>query len=297
VIMSFVMLLMIFMMLPRAQVSANRINEVLDSDIAVQEGTETASKETGTVEFKDVSFRYPDASEDCLKHISFTAKKGETVAFIGATGSGKSTLGALAARLYDATSGKVVVDGKDVSTYSFETLYNKVGYIPQKATLFADTVEGNVSFGKSAQKVTTEDVERALDIAQASDFVHAMDDGLQSPISQSGSNVSGGQKQRLAIARTIARKPEILIFDDSFSALDYKTDRILRQRIKTDLKGTTCLIVAQRIGTIRHADRIVVLDNGAVAGIGTHEELMKNCEVYKQIALSQLSADELAVNA
>jgi len=297
VIMSFVMLLMIFMMLPRAQVSANRINEVLDCDIAVQEGTETASKETGTVEFKDVSFRYPDASEDCLKHISFTAKKGETVAFIGATGSGKSTLGALAARLYDATSGKVVVDGKDVSTYSFETLYNKVGYIPQKATLFADTVEGNVSFGKSAQKVTTEDVERALDIAQASDFVHAMDDGLQSPISQSGSNVSGGQKQRLAIARTIARKPEILIFDDSFSALDYKTDRILRQRIKTDLKGTTCLIVAQRIGTIRHADRIVVLDNGAVAGIGTHEELMKNCEVYKQIALSQLSADELAVNA
>ncbi len=297
VIMSFVMLLMIFMMLPRAQVSANRINEVIDCDIAVQEGQETKASETGTVEFKDVSFRYPDASEDCLKHISFQAKKGETVAFIGATGSGKSTLAGLVARLYDATSGKVLVDGKEVSGYSFETLYNKIGYIPQKATLFADTVEGNISFGKSAQKVTTDDVERALDIAQASDFVHAMDDGLQSHISQSGSNVSGGQKQRLAIARTIARKPEILIFDDSFSALDYKTDRILRQRIKTDLKGTTCLIVAQRIGTIRHADRIVVLDNGAVAGIGTHEELMKNCEVYKQIALSQLSADELAANA
>ncbi|MCC8105031.1 MAG: ABC transporter ATP-binding protein/permease [Clostridiales bacterium] len=297
VIMSFVMLLMIFMMLPRAQVSANRINEVIDCDIAVQEGQETKASETGTVEFKDVSFRYPDASEDCLKHISFQAKKGETVAFIGATGSGKSTLAGLVARLYDATSGKVLVDGKEVSGYSFETLYNKIGYIPQKATLFADTVEGNISFGKSAQKVTTDDVERALDIAQASDFVHAMDDGLQSHISQSGSNVSGGQKQRLAIARTIARKPEILIFDDSFSALDYKTDRILRQRIKTDLKGTTCLIVAQRIGTIRHADRIVVLDNGAVAGIGTHEELMKNCEVYQQIALSQLSADELAANA
>ncbi|MCD7762337.1 MAG: ABC transporter ATP-binding protein/permease [Lachnospiraceae bacterium] len=297
VIMSFVMLLMIFMMLPRAQVSANRINEVIDCDIAVQEGTETKATESGTVEFKDVSFRYPDASEDCLKHVSFQAKKGETVAFIGATGSGKSTLAGLVARLYDATSGKVLVDGKEVSGYSFETLYNKIGYIPQKATLFADTVEGNISFGKSAQKVTTDDVERALDIAQASDFVHAMDDGLQSHISQSGSNVSGGQKQRLAIARTIARKPEILIFDDSFSALDYKTDRVLRQRIKTDLKGTTCLIVAQRIGTIRHADRIVVLDNGAVAGIGTHEELMKNCEVYKQIALSQLSADELAANA
>jgi len=297
VIMSFVMLLMIFMMLPRAQVSANRINEVIDCDIAVQEGQETKTSETGTVEFKDVSFRYPDASEDCLKHISFQAKKGETVAFIGATGSGKSTLAGLVARLYDATSGKVLVDGKEVSGYSFETLYNKIGYIPQKATLFADTVEGNISFGKSAQKVTTDDVEKALDIAQASDFVHAMDDGLQSHISQSGSNVSGGQKQRLAIARTIARKPEILIFDDSFSALDYKTDRVLRQRIKTDLKGTTCLIVAQRIGTIRHADRIVVLDNGTVAGIGTHEDLMKNCEVYKQIALSQLSADELAANA
>ncbi|MCD8023387.1 MAG: ABC transporter ATP-binding protein/permease [Lachnospiraceae bacterium] len=297
VIMSFMMLLMIFMMLPRAQVSAKRITEVIDCDIAVQEGTETTAKETGTVEFKDVSFRYPDASEDCLKHISFTAKKGETVAFIGATGSGKSTLAGLVARLYDATSGKVLVDGKDVSDYSFETLYNKVGYIPQKATLFANTVEGNISFGKSAQKVTTDGVEKALDIAQASDFVHSMEGGLQSPIAQGGSNVSGGQKQRLAIARTIARKPEILIFDDSFSALDYKTDQTLRQRIRTDLKGTTCLIVAQRIGTIRHADRIVVLDNGAVAGIGTHEELMKNCEVYKQIALSQLSADELAANA
>ncbi len=296
VIMSFVMLLMIFMMLPRAQVSANRINEVLDSDIAVREGTETGSEKTGCIEFKDVSFRYPDASEDCLKHISFSAKKGETVAFIGATGSGKSTLAGLAARLYDVTSGTVLLDGKDVSTYSFETLYSKIGYIPQKTTLFADTVKGNVKFGKGKQKATDADVEKALDIAQA-DFVKTMDNGEESWIAQGGSNVSGGQKQRLAIARAVARKPEILIFDDSFSALDYKTDQTLRKRIKKDLKGTTCLIVAQRIGTIRNADRIVVLDNGEVAGIGTHEELMKNCPVYQQIALSQLSADELAANA
>ncbi|MCD7946463.1 MAG: ABC transporter ATP-binding protein/permease [Clostridiales bacterium] len=297
VIMAFVMLLMIFMMLPRAQVSANRINEVIDCDIAVQEGTETTSDETGSVEFRDVSFRYPDASEDCLKHISFSAKKGETVAFIGATGSGKSTLAGLVARLYDVTDGTILVDGKDVSSYSFETLYDKIGYIPQKATLFANTVEGNVTFGKSGHTQTDADVDNALDIAQATEFVQEMDGGKDGWIAQSGSNVSGGQKQRLSIARAIARKPEILIFDDSFSALDYKTDRILRQRIKTDLKGTTCLIVAQRIGTIRNADKIVVLDDGAVAGIGTHEELMQNCSVYQQIALSQLSAEELAANA
>ncbi len=297
VIMSFVMLLMIFMMLPRAQVSANRINEVIDCDIAVQEGTETTSEETGSIEFRDVSFRYPDASEDCLKHISFSARKGETVAFIGATGSGKSTLAYLAARLYDVTDGTVLLDGKDVSSYSFETLYDKVGYIPQKATLFANTVKGNVTFGKSGQTMTDADVDNALDIAQATEFVQSMDGGKDGWIAQSGSNVSGGQKQRLSIARAIARKPEILIFDDSFSALDYKTDHVLRQRIKTDLKGTTCLIVAQRIGTIRNADKIVVLDNGAVAGIGTHDELMKTCSVYQQIALSQLSVEELAVNA
>ncbi|MCD8007314.1 MAG: ABC transporter ATP-binding protein/permease [Oscillospiraceae bacterium] len=296
VIMSFVMLLMIFMLLPRAQVSATRINEVLDSDIAVKEGTETNSAETGTIEFKDVSFRYPDASEDCLKHITFSAKKGETVAVIGATGSGKSTLGGLAARLYDATSGTVLLDGKEISKYDFETLYKKVGYIPQKATLFSDTVEGNLKFGSTRSNITYEEMENAMDIAQASDFVHAMDDDVNSRIAAGGSNVSGGQKQRLSIARAIAGKPEILIFDDSFSALDYKTDRALRQRIKTDLKDTTCLIVAQRIGTIRHADKIVVLDDGEVAGIGTHDELMKNCPVYQQIALSQLSEDELAVN-
>ncbi|MCD7712747.1 MAG: ABC transporter ATP-binding protein/permease [Firmicutes bacterium] len=296
VIMSFVMLLMIFMLLPRAQVSASRINEVLDSDIAVKEGSETTSEESGTVEFKDVSFRYPDASEDCLKHINFSAKKGETVAFIGATGSGKSTLAGLAARLYDATSGTVLLDGKEISKYDFETLYKKIGYIPQKATLFADTVEGNLKFGSTRSNITDDEMETAMDIAQASSFVHAMDDDVESRISQGGTNVSGGQKQRLSIARAIAGKPEILIFDDSFSALDYKTDRELRQRIKTDLSGTTCLIVAQRIGTIRHADKIVVLDDGEVAGIGTHDELMKNCSVYQQIALSQLSEDELAVN-
>ncbi|MCD8050496.1 MAG: ABC transporter ATP-binding protein/permease [Clostridiales bacterium] len=297
VIMSFVMLLMIFMMLPRAQVSANRINEVIDCDIAVREGTETTAEETGSIEFRDVSFRYPDASEDCLKHISFSAKKGETVAFIGATGSGKSTLAGLVARLYDVTDGTVLLDGKDVSSYSFETLYDKIGYIPQKATLFANTVEGNVTFGKSGHPLTDADVDDALDIAQATEFVQTMDGGKNGWIAQSGSNVSGGQKQRLSIARAIARKPEILIFDDSFSALDYKTDRILRQRIKTDLQGTTCLIVAQRIGTIRNADKIVVLDNGTVAGIGTHEELMETCSAYQQIALSQLSEEELAANA
>lgn len=297
VIMAFVMLLMIFMMLPRAQVSANRINEVIDSDISVTEGKETASGETGNIEFRDVSFRYPEASEDCLKHISFSAKKGETVAFIGATGSGKSTLASLTARLYDATEGAVLLDGKSVSEYSFETLYSKIGYITQRATLFANSVKGNVAFGKSGKEITDEDVKNALDIAQATEFVQTMEEGINSSVSQSGSNLSGGQKQRLSIARAIARKPEILIFDDSFSALDYKTDRILRQRIKTDLQGTTCLIIAQRIGTIRNADKIVVLDNGEVAGIGTHEELMKNCSVYQQIALSQLSAEELAANA
>ncbi|MCD8218817.1 MAG: ABC transporter ATP-binding protein/permease [Ruminococcus sp.] len=297
VIMSFVMLLMIFMLLPRAQVSAKRINEVIDSDITVKEGTETDYNETGSIVFQDVSFRYPDAAEDCLKHISFSAKKGETVAFIGATGSGKSTISALAARLYDTTEGTVLLDGKDITSYNFETLYSKIGYMPQKATLFANTVKGNVTFGKYGQSMTDEDVDKALDIAQATEFVQAMENGKESWIAQSGSNISGGQKQRLSIARAVARKPEILIFDDSFSALDYKTDSVLRQRIQKDLKGTTCLIVAQRIGTIRNADKIIVLDDGVIAGIGTHDDLMKNCSVYQQIALSQLSADELAGNA
>ncbi len=297
VIMSFLLLLMIFMMLPRASVAANRINEVIDADISLWEGTESEADEVGTVEFRDVSFRYPDAAADTLTHISFTANKGETVAVIGATGAGKTTLVNLAARLYDATDGEVLIDGKEISKYNFDTLYKKVGYVTQEAILFADSVEGNLSFGNSGRPIEEADVEKALDIAQASDFVHAMDEGINSQISQSATNISGGQKQRLSIARAIARNPEILIFDDSFSALDYKTDSTLRKRLAEDLTDTTCLIVAQRIGTIRNADRIIVLDDGAIAGIGTHEELMENCSVYKEIALSQLSESELSAKA
>lgn len=295
VVMSFVLLVAIFMILPRAQVSAKRINEVLDEEITVKEGTVSGTEnEKGTVEFRNVSFRYPDASEDCLKNISFTVDPGETIAFIGATGSGKSTLIGLAARLYDATEGTVLIDGRDIRDYTFEELYSKLGYVPQKAVLFSDTIENNVAFGSTKHKIERDDVEYAIKIAQASDFVSKTEDGLNSNIVQGGANVSGGQKQRLAIARAIARIPEILIFDDSFSALDYKTDRALRERIQNDLKGTTCMIVAQRIGTIRHANKIVVLDNGESVGIGTHEELMRNCPVYQEIALSQFSQSELA---
>lgn len=295
VVMSFVLLVAIFMILPRAQVSAKRINEVLDEEIAVKEGTVSNTEDgKGTIEFRNVSFRYPDASEDCLKNISFKVNPGETIAFIGATGSGKSTLVGLTARLYDATEGTVFVDGRDVRDYTFEELYSKLGYVPQKAILFSDTIENNVAFGSTRHTIERADVEYAIKIAQASDFVSKTENGLDSNIAQGGANVSGGQKQRLAIARAIARMPEILIFDDSFSALDYKTDRALRERIQNDLKGTTCMIVAQRIGTIRHANKIVVLDNGEAVGIGTHEELMKNCSVYQEIALSQLSQSELA---
>lgn len=295
VVMSFVLLVAIFMILPRAQVSANRINEVLDEEISVREGSVNDTEPgSGTVEFRNVSFRYPDASEACLKNISFQVGRGETIAFIGATGSGKSTLVGLAARLYDATEGTVLVDGRDVREYTFAELYGKLGYVPQRAVLFSDTIENNIAFGSTKYKIGRDDVEYAVKIAQASDFVSKAGDGLDSNIAQGGSNVSGGQKQRLAIARAIARLPEILIFDDSFSALDYKTDRALRERISKDLKGTTCMIVAQRIGTIRHADKIVVLDNGEAVGIGTHEELMESCSVYREIALSQLSQAELA---
>lgn len=294
VVMSFVLLVAIFMILPRAQVSAKRINEVLDEEIAVKEGTVSGTEDgKGTVEFKNVTFRYPDASENCLKNISFMVNPGETIAFIGATGSGKSTLVGLAARLYDTTEGTVFIDGRDVREYTFEELYSKMGYVPQKAVLFSDTIENNVAFGFCGHEIDRSDVEYAIKIAQAEEFVSKTENGLDSSIAQGGANVSGGQKQRLAIARAIARMPEILIFDDSFSALDYKTDRALRERIQNELKGTTCMIVAQRIGTIRHADKIVVLDNGEAAGIGTHEELMKNCPVYKEIALSQLSQSEL----
>lgn len=295
VIMSFLMLAMIFMMMPRAQVSAERINEVLEKDSSIKEGTfdNIDTKEKGTVEFRDVSFKYPDAEEYLLKNISFKVNKGETIAFIGSTGSGKSTLINLVPRFYDATEGEVLVDGINVKEYREEILNNKLGYIPQKAVIFSGSVNFNVSYGENGKKKTKKDIEEAIRVAQAKEFVEKMDKGYNTHLAQGGTNVSGGQKQRLAIARAIARRPEIYIFDDSFSALDYKTDSVLRKELKKYTKDATCLIVAQRIGTIMNADKIVVLDNGHCVGIGTHKELLKTCEVYKQIALSQLSKEEL----
>ena len=295
VIMSFLMLAMIFMMMPRAQVSAERINEVLEKDSSIKEGTfdNIDTKEKGTVEFRDVSFKYPDAEEYLLKNISFKVNKGETIAFIGSTGSGKSTLINLVPRFYDATEGEVLVDGINVKEYKEEILNNKLGYIPQKAVIFSGSVNFNVSYGKNGKKKTKKDIDEAIRVAQAKEFVEKMDKGYNTHLAQGGTNVSGGQKQRLAIARAIARRPEIYIFDDSFSALDYKTDSVLRKELKKYTKDATCLIVAQRIGTIMNADKIVVLDNCHCVGIGTHKELLKTCEVYKQIALSQLSKEEL----
>lgn len=295
VIMSFLMLAMIFMMMPRAQVSAERINEVLEKDSSIKEGTfdNIDTKEKGTVEFRDVSFKYPDAEEYLLKNISFKVNKGETIAFIGSTGSGKSTLINLVPRFYDATEGEVLVDCINVKEYKEEILNNKLGYIPQKAVIFSGSVNFNVSYGENGKKKTKKDIEEAIRVAQAKEFVEKMDKGYNTHLAQGGTNVSGGQKQRLAIARAIARRPEIYIFDDSFSALDYKTDSVLRKELKKYTKDATCLIVAQRIGTIMNADKIVVLDNGHCVGIGTHKELLKTCEVYKQIALSQLSKEEL----
>ncbi len=295
VVMSFMMLVVIFMMWPRAQVSAARIEEVLATVPQVREGQGAEGTEKGSIEFRHVSFRYADASEDCLQDISFSASPGETVAIVGPTGSSKTSLVSLAARLYDATEGEILLDGQDIRSYTFDQLYEKIGYISQKAVLFSGSVEENLSFGESGQKISEAVQKEALDIAQATEFVDNMPDKLQANIAQGGTNLSGGQKQRLTIARAIARKPEILIFDDSFSALDYRTDAVLRKRLATDLKGTTCLIVAQRIGTVKNADRIIVLDEGRMAGIGTHEELMKNCSVYQEIALSQLSQTELEV--
>lgn len=293
VIMSIMMMVMIIMMLPAAQVSADRINEVLDADISLREGWQTESAEQGTVEFRDVSFHYPTSDKDVLEHISFRVNKGETIAFIGATGSGKTTLIGLAARFYDATSGQVLVDGRDVKEYSFDALYDRIGYVTQKAVLFAGGIRENVLFGESGAEQTDENVRKALDLAQATEFVEKLPEGIHAPITQGGTNVSGGQKQRLSIARALARDPEILIFDDSFSALDYKTDSVLRKGLAEKLQGTTCMIVAQRIGTIRNADKIVVLDEGKAVGIGTHKELLQNCPVYREIAMSQLSAEEL----
>lgn len=294
VIMSFLMLAMIFMMAPRAQISARRINEVLDEKISIIEGNfDGETKEKGTVEFKDVSFKYPDADEYLLKNISFKANQGETVAFIGSTGSGKSTLINLIPRFYDATDGSVLVDGVDVKEYKQELLNNKIGYVPQKAVMFTGSVMDNVTFGSTDKEITSKNVEEAIRVAQAEGFVREMEDGINSHIARGGTNVSGGQKQRLSIARAIARDPEIYIFDDTFSALDYKTDSILRSELKKHTKNATNIIVAQRIGTIMNADKIIVLDKGECVGIGTHDYLMKNCSIYKEIALSQLSEEEL----
>lgn len=294
VVMSFMMLVMIFMMLPAAQVSAERINEVLERDVNIKEGSVSEGNEQGTVEFKNVSFRYPHASEDELSNISFKINKGQTLAIIGATGSGKTTLISLIPRFYDATEGEVLVDGVNVKNYKFDTLYDKLGYVTQKAVLFAGSIRENVFFGESAAPKNDEELKNAIGLSQAEEFVDKLPDGTEHMISQMGRNVSGGQKQRLSIARALSRKPEILVFDDSFSALDYKTDAKLREGLNEKLKDTTKIIVAQRISTIRHADKIIVLDRGEAVGMGTHEELMKNCDVYKEIALSQLSAAELA---
>ena len=295
VIMSFLMLSIIFVLYPRAQVSAQRIREVLDTAPTMQNGTETRGDGTeGEVVFDHVSFRYPGGDGYVLEDISFTAHKGETVAFIGATGSGKSSLVNLIPRLYDVSEGSVKVDGVDVRDYDREALRNKLGYVSQKAVLFAGDIRGNITLGENGKGPQDgETVDKALSIAQASEFVDNLLDGVNAPVAQGGANFSGGQKQRLSIARAVARKPEIYIFDDSFSALDYKTDRVLRERLKTETAGITTLIVAQRIGTIMDADRIVVLDDGKAVGIGRHKELLKTCPVYQEIAASQLSKEEL----
>jgi ATP-binding cassette subfamily B protein len=297
VVMSFMLLVMIFMILPRASVSANRINEVLDTETTIRDGIRTEGEpgKTGEITFDHVSFRYPDAEGNVLEDISFTAKQGETVAFIGATGCGKSTAVNLIPRFYDATEGEVLVDGVNVRDYTQKALRNKIGYISQKATLFSGTIRSNIAFGDNGQNTPDEnDVKEAIATAQATEFVEKLENTYDGYVAQGGSNLSGGQKQRISIARAIARKPEILVFDDSFSALDYKTDRVLRSVLDEKCKNTTRIIVAQRIGTIRDADKIIVLDKGKIVGMGRHDELMDGCEVYRQIALSQLSKEELA---
>ena len=293
VVMSFMMLVMIFMLVPQAQVSAERINEVLDRGASIREGSVREGRSFGTVEFRDVSFRYPHAAADELSHISFRVEHGQTLAVIGATGSGKTTLVSLIPRFYDATQGEVLVDGVNVRDYAFDALYDRLGYVTQKAVLFSGTVRDNVFFGESRAEENGAALQDALSLSQAAEFVDKYPEGAAHPIAQLGRNVSGGQKQRLSIARALARRPEILIFDDSFSALDYRTDAKLRAELTRKLPDATKIIVAQRISTIRHADQILVLDRGAVVGKGTHDELMKNCSVYREIAMSQLSAAEL----
>ena len=294
IVMSFMMLAMIFMLLPQAQVSAERINEVLDRKASIREGSVQTGAETGTVEFRNVSFRYPHASGDALTNIDFKVNRGETLAIIGATGSGKTTLVQLIPRFYDATEGAVLIDGVNVKDYSFDALYDKLGYVTQKAVLFSGTVRDNVLFGESAAGSDSENLESAIALSQAKEFVDKLPEGTNYEIEQLGRNVSGGQKQRLSIARALARKPEILVFDDSFSALDYRTDAKLREGLNRELHDVTKIIVAQRISTIRHAEKILVLDRGEIAGMGTHDELMRFCKVYREIATSQLSTAELA---
>ncbi len=296
VIMSFMMLVMIFVLWPRASVSAKRINEVLDTKPTILDGhvTDATSGRQGEVEFRNVSFQYPGATDYVLQDISFTVKKGETIAFIGSTGSGKSTLINLIPRFYDPTEGEVLVDGVNVKDYVQESLHNKIGYVPQKAVLFRGSVTSNVGYGDNGKKAPVmEDIKAAVRIAQGTDFVEKMEQQYDSEIAQGGANVSGGQKQRLAIARAVCRKPEIYIFDDSFSALDYKTDRVLRSVLRKETAGVTSMIVAQRIGTIMDADQIIVLEEGIMVGKGTHKELLKSCDVYREIAMSQLSEEEL----
>lgn len=296
IIISILMLAMIFMMLPRAQVSAERINEVLDTPITIKDGKKNKvdTDVIGKVEFKDVTFQYPDADAPLLKDISFVANKGKTVAFIGSTGCGKSSLINLIPRLYDATEGEVLVDDVNVKDYTQKELHNKLGYVPQKAVIFSNTVKNNVTFGDNGKgKISDEKVNEAIKVAQAEEFVNKMENGTDTMMARGGTNVSGGQKQRLSIARAIARDPEIYIFDDTFSALDYKTDSLLRKELKKYTKDATVLIVAQRIGTVMNADKIIVLEDGKIVGMGKHKDLLNNCDVYKQIALSQLSKEEL----
>lgn len=293
VVMSFMMLIMIFMMYPAAQVSAERIGKVFDAQASIKEGNISEKNEKGTLEFRNVSFRYPDAAENDLEDINFKVNRGETLAIIGATGSGKTTLVSLIARFYDATDGEILVDDVNIKEYSFDTLYNILGYVTQKAVLFSGSIEDNVAFGEMKTDYSSDGVDRAIQLAQASEFVEKLEDGKKHNIAQGGKNVSGGQKQRISIARALARKPEILVFDDSFSALDYRTDAALRTGLEENLGDTTRIIVAQRISTIRHADKILVLEDGKIVGNGKHEELMTSCEVYREIAMSQLSESEL----
>ena len=293
VIMAFMMLVMIFLIYPRASVSAKRILEVLEQKNKILDGNLDKGVETGTVEFRDVCFKYPDADEYMIKNVSFKANKGDTIAFIGGTGSGKSTLINLIPRFYDATDGIVLVDGVDVKKYKLESLHEKIGYVSQKAFMFRGSVRDNIAYGKSSKEITDEDIKKAIEVSQADDFVLKMEKGIDSYIARGGTNVSGGQKQRLSIARAVSRRPEIYIFDDTFSALDYKTDLELRRELKKYTKDATTLIVAQRIGTIIGADKIIVLDDGEVVGMGTHKELLKTCKVYQEIARSQLDVEEL----